>query len=372
MEPIAYVRELNTQLTYLFAFARRVNELDTVVAVCGEFRGAQDAGWNTMVTAHEASAELRAATSRKDGLNLAEMRYVLCLYAHLAEAGGVYEGLLNTIRVAQLKPYNLWPFQDLVRVRKTPRAVIGPNANAMFRRLAESAENIGMPLLARLLEEAFRDDIRNGIAHADYILAHDGLRLRRRNGGMPLLLPFEEVSDAVQKGEFFFELLQAFYKSVMLTFRPGRTVIGRFSENFPMPWRVELDEIGRFSISSDSPGPVTDASYDRQQLINSRLDGRVVAAYIIAGDERVPALLEDIRGVGFEALIVEIESQERYGELIIEVNTKSLWDAQSKEQREGGVLLLTPFGFRCVSTIVEFKAWLPDAGELEIIANGVG
>lgn len=369
MEPIAYVRELNTQLTYLFAFARKINELDTVVAVCGEFRGAQDAGWNTMVTAHEASAELRAATSRKGGLNLAEMRYALCLYAHLAEAGGVYEGLLNTIRVAQLKPYNLWPFQDLVRVRKTPRAVIGPNANAMFRRLAESAENIGMPLLARILEEAFRDDIRNGIAHADYILAHDGLRLRRRNGGMPLLLPFQEVSDAVQKGEFFFELLQAFYNSVMLTYRPGRTVTGRFSENFPMPWRVELDEIGRFSISSDSPGPVTDKSYDRQQMINSRLNGRMVAAYIIAGDEMALSLLEEVRGVGFEALVVELENQVRYSGLVSEIDEHSLWDTESNEQKEGGVLMLTAFGFRCVSTVAKFKAWLPKVDELEIFTN---
>ena len=40
------------------------------------------------------------------------------LYAQLAEAGGVYESLLNTMQVAQLKAYNLWPFQDLVRVRQ--------------------------------------------------------------------------------------------------------------------------------------------------------------------------------------------------------------------------------------------------------------
>ena len=40
------------------------------------------------------------------------------------------------MRVAQLKAYNLWPFQDLVRVRQERPAVIGPNANAMFSALA--------------------------------------------------------------------------------------------------------------------------------------------------------------------------------------------------------------------------------------------
>jgi hypothetical protein len=369
MEPSTFIRELNAQLTYLFAFAQKINELDTVAAVCGEFRGAQDAGWSTMQTAHEVKAELTTATSRKGGLSLAEMRYVLCLYSHLAEAGGIYEGLLNTIQVAQLKPYNLWPFQDMVRVHKKSRAIIGPNANAMFRRLAEAADSIGMSKLACLLGETFRDDIRNGIAHADYILAHDGLRLRRRNGGIPTLLPFEEVSDAIQRGDLFFELLQRFYGSVAMSFSPGRTVIGRFSDNFPMPWKVECREDGGLSISSSSPGSVTDSAYDRQQLINSRLDGRVVAAYIVTGNQAEPLLFKDIRDVGFEVLVVEVEGNERYIDLIRDIDKNALWDTQSSEQRSGGLLLLTPFGFRCIRTVNEFKDWLPKVAELEIVAG---
>ena len=38
-------------------------------------------------------------------------------------------------------------------------------------------------LLNDLLGRVLRDDVRNGICHADYILWGDGLRLRRRNGG---------------------------------------------------------------------------------------------------------------------------------------------------------------------------------------------
>ena len=370
MEPLAFVRELNVQFTYLFAFAQKLNELDTLMAVCGEFRGSQDAGWSTMITAHEVSAELKAATSGKSGLSIAGMRYVLCLYAHLAEAGGVYEGLLNTIRVAELKPYNLWPFQDMVRVHPKSRAIIGPNANAMFRRLAQVADGIGMPRLARLFEEAFRDDIRNGIAHADYILAPDGLRLRRRNGGMPVLLPFKEVSDAVEKGMYFFDLLQGFYGAVAQTFRPEKTVIGRLSENYPMPWRVEWTERGGLSIFGSSPGPVTDKSYERQQMINCRLDGHMVAVYMMAGNEGALSTIEDVRGVGFEALIVELENQARYCELIGEIDKNSLWDTEDNEQRRGGLLMLTPFGFRCISTVGEFIAWLPEVNELEVVATG--
>src|SRR5690606_24657306 len=152
----------------------------------------------------EVFSEMQALASKGSPLTRAEIRQLLCLYAQLAEAGGVYEGLLNTMQVAQLKPYNLWPFHDLVRVRQSPRAIIGPNANAMFRRLAEVAIAIGMSRLAGLLEIAFRDDIRNAMAHADYILVPEGLRLRRRNGGQSQFVSNAEIVVAVQVSLFFF------------------------------------------------------------------------------------------------------------------------------------------------------------------------
>ncbi len=196
MEPEAFGRALHRQFTYLFAYARKINEIDTAAALMGEFRGAQNAGWSTVQTAYEVFEELKALGNKGAPLTRPELRQVFCLYAQLAEAGGVYESLLNIMQIAQLKAYNLWPFQDLVRVRQQPRAVIGPNASAMFRRLAEIAVAIGMTALARLLEIAFRDDIRNGMAHADYVLGPDGLRLRRRNGGQPVVVSHQQMQDA--------------------------------------------------------------------------------------------------------------------------------------------------------------------------------
>src|SRR5690554_2340407 len=106
VSPDTYIRALNTQLTYLFAFARKINEIDTFAALFLESRGAQDAGWNTVATGYEVFSELKTLGSKNSPLTRAELRQVLCLYAQLAEAGGVYEGLLNTMQVAQLKPYN--------------------------------------------------------------------------------------------------------------------------------------------------------------------------------------------------------------------------------------------------------------------------
>ena len=39
------------------------------------------------------------------------------LYCQLAEAGGFYEFVKNVLGAITLKPYLLWPFKDLVRVR---------------------------------------------------------------------------------------------------------------------------------------------------------------------------------------------------------------------------------------------------------------
>ncbi|MFM0201333.1 hypothetical protein PQR53_15845 [Paraburkholderia fungorum] len=367
MDPHAYVQALNIQLTYLFAYASKINEIDTAAAVFGEFRGMQDAGWSTVATAYEVFRELKTLGSKGAPLTQAELRQVLCLYAQLAEAGGVYEGLLNVMQVAQLKAYNLWPFQDLVRVRQVPRAVIGPNANSMFRRLAQVATATGMTGLAHLLEITFRDDIRNAMAHADYILVPDGLRLRRRNGGEPILVSNAELLAALQTALFFFELLQAFQQATAESFRPARTIVGRFSANPPMPWKIELTDKGMFSISSDAAGPQVDASYERQKRINDRLGGRMVAAYVGPGMDVQPALLTEIAATGFEVLIVGFESTDQFAAVVAEVEEHGLWDpTPNAGNAEDALLMVTPLGFRRVSTGVEFQAWLPVVDEVNI------
>ena len=189
-----YLEQLDTQLFNLVAFARQINELDLAACIGQESRGMQDAGWATTITAYEVFDEMLAFDNLERPMTRAELRILLMLYAQLSEAGGVYEGLKNLIGVVKLKPYVMWPFQNLVRVRQAPRRIIGPNANATFRDLATAAREIGMLKLSELLENAFRDDLRNGISHADYIIWIDEVRLRNRNGGHDLPWKFHPVA----------------------------------------------------------------------------------------------------------------------------------------------------------------------------------
>jgi hypothetical protein len=179
--------------------------------------------------------------------------------------------------------------------------------------------------LSSLLESAFRDDIRNGISHADYVIWSDGLRLRKRNGGNPDLVSFDHVYEALERGAGFFQILREYNAASVRSFNPPKTIVGRLSANFPMPWTVSFDpKLGSLGISGSSPGPVSSPEYERQSRINGLLGGRVMATYTTestAETESVYAYLDDVRldEKGWVALIDDI------GKL-------NLWDVRRSDE----------------------------------------
>ncbi len=54
--------------------------------------------------------------------------------------------------------------------------------------------------LSEVLRDAFDPDIRNGYAHADYIIWGDGLRLRRQAGGFPKIIKWDEFDQKTAEG----------------------------------------------------------------------------------------------------------------------------------------------------------------------------
>jgi hypothetical protein len=358
MKPETFVIQLNEHISYLYSFARQINELDFAVSMSGEFRGMQDAGWSTTITANEVFNELSTLSQKTQPISKAEYRVMLMLYCQLSEAGGVYESLKNIMGVVTLKPYLLWPFKDLVRVKKAPARVIGPNANATFRDLASTAKSIGLSRLSCLLEDAFRDDIRNGISHADYVLWNDELRLRNRNGGPAGKLSIEEVNAALTRGMGFFEALRDYNAASMHSFNPAKEIVGRLSENFPMPWTVHCDPEKRmFRISGSSPGPVTTPTYDRQVNINNRLGGKVLATYSTGSPDAAQEIVGHIGREGFEPNTVVMDTRQ-LAELADDIEKLGLWDDRQPGARQGHVLLASPWGFRWLNIPSEFNAIL--------------
>ena len=349
--------ELATEISRLYGFARQMNELDFAASLGGEFRGMQSAGWSTTITASEVRAELNAYLQKTDPMTVSEYRVVLLLYFQLSEAGGVYESIKNIMGVITAAPYNLWPFQKLVRVRKEPKAVIGPNANKTFRDLADSARAIGMKRLGELLVDVFRDDIRNGIAHADYIIWEDGLRLRRRNGGQVYSIPYDEVSEAIQRGIAYYDILQDHNREAMNFYDPPREIVGKFSGNFPMPWTIHADPVKRtLSISGSSPGPVTTPAYLRQVEISAQLGGRVLAAF--PEHDADEAVIAGIEAMGYEPHIVQLDARARQ-ELVVLIESHAMQD--DRRPVSSGLLVVSPFGFTRLADAADLVQILPPA-----------
>lgn len=324
-----------------------MNELDFAGALSREFRGEQDAGWSTTITAEQVFKELKERLAAGPVESLADMRIILLLYSQLSEAGGVYESLKNMMGIVEDAPYNFWPFRELVRVKQNPNRVIGPNANATFRDLAIHAQRIGMTGLSSAFENAFRDDVRNGMYHSDYILWDDGLRLRRRNGGNVMRIEYAEVFDLVGVGLAFFETLQVLHISAMQSFDPPREINGRFSANPPMPWTVGYDSTtGAFSISSSSPGSVTSPAYLVQKAINEYLGGHVMAVFRTEGHEGSPRIgfLEH----GFEPSEIDLSS-DQFEKLLTDIEARCLWDQRESDTKADGLLTLSPWGFRYIA-----------------------
>lgn len=358
--PRTYISQLNEHLSYLYALARQINELDFAASLGGEFRGLQDAGWSTTITASEVFDEISSLSQKTQPFSKAEFRVLLMLYCQLSEAGGVYETLKNIMGVVTLKPYLLWPFKDLVRVKKTPARVIGPNANATFRDLAISAKSIGLTRLSALLENAFCDDIRNGISHADYVLWDDGLRLRNRNGGHAYRLSLDDVNAALTRGMGFFQILREYNAVSIRSFNPAKQIVGRFSENFPMRWTVSCNpESGTFEISGSSSSPVTTPAYDRQLNINGRLGGKVLATYSAGLSEAAQEIDGHISQRGFEPNTVVMDAHQ-LAALVEDVEKLGLWDDRRPAGGEGHVLIVSPWGFRWLTAPSEFNAILEE------------
>lgn len=229
----------------LFELAKSREEVQYAMALGPEMRGSQVAGWNT---AHEASRTL------EDYLKLLEIapadtsirvRVGLSLYCHLSEASGFYEVPKNMMRVASGEDYNLSPFQGLSEHRKATGELIAPNATKIMKDLLGHASELQLNDFCDVIMDVFDFDLRNGYAHADYVIWDDGIRLPRRNGGQPKTVPFDVFSLRVNKAIAFFVSLQDAVAAAMQAYVTPQRTQGRMNSSSPvMPAIISYTDEG--------------------------------------------------------------------------------------------------------------------------------
>jgi hypothetical protein len=249
---VVFIQKIERALRELFDAARLKNELHFAMALMPEFRGLQDPGWNTAAEAVRAFDEFLAFVKVIDQGPIRH-RVALAFYSHASEASGFYEVPKNMLRIAGGESHVAWPFMHLVRSHKLTGERIAPNANKVMQDLAGHAETLCFHELAEVFRDAFDPDIRNGFAHADYIVWQDGIRLRKRNGGQPRIVSWEEFGLIFDRGINLFHILRQLVTESMQHYNQPRTIKARLQNEPEDDWTIHMNPNGAFSITSGRP-----------------------------------------------------------------------------------------------------------------------
>src|SRR5262249_48053267 len=203
-----FFEKADRALRDLFDRARGAQELHFAMALSPEFRGSQDFGWSTAHESVRAYDEFQAHLGTFEQETPVRVRIVLAFYNHVAEGAGFYEIPKSLLLTIEGRGNNTLPFQNLIERHRSTGEMIAPNANRIMKDLIGHASELGMTEVAEVFRDAFDPDVRNAVAHADYIIRGEGVLLRRRNGGEPRLIKWEEFWPLIDRGLNLFHLIR--------------------------------------------------------------------------------------------------------------------------------------------------------------------
>jgi len=234
----------------LFQKAKETNELQFAFSLSPEFRGCQGPGWNTAEDAQRAFDDYARFIKKETDPGI-RARVALSFYSHVSEASGFYEIPKNMLRVAEGLEYNLWPYRHLVQTHKITGAKIAPNSNKVICDLVGHAESIGLHSLAEVFRDAFDPDIRNGYAHADYVIWDDGIRLPKRNGGYARIVDWREFDRLFERAINFFLILSEVVDESVRSYDPPKQIRAALKGEPAFLWTIGFNPAqSSFSIST--------------------------------------------------------------------------------------------------------------------------
>jgi hypothetical protein len=248
LENEAFLSKAQEALNELFEAAKQKDELHFTLSLNPEFRGLQGPGFNSAEECHVAIEDYVSYLNNTPETSRLKIRIALSFYCHLAEASGFYEVPKNMLRVAEGKQHNLWPFKEIVEIHRTTGEVIAPNANRVMKNLAGHSGTLGYKKLADVFKELFDSDLRNGFAHADYVVWNDGIRLTKRNGGTGQIISYERFNFLLNRAIGFFMILRAVRQKFMESYNPPRTFRGRLANSPEGDCMVSYEPPGVFTI----------------------------------------------------------------------------------------------------------------------------
>lgn len=236
----------------LFEKAKAAHELHFAMALMPEMRGMQDGGWNTAEEAKNAFEQFSQLLELVDKREVARLRVLLAFYQHTAECSGFYEVPKKMLLTIDGKGNNHLPFQKLVKKNRRTGKAIAPNANAIMKDMMGYAFELGLNELSEVFRDAFDSDIRNAIAHADYTLVKEGMRLRMRNGGPVRVVSWDEFNLLIPRGIGFFRVISQICDECVQSYDPPKVINSHLNAHEPLSdFTIAFDpEKGTFGITT--------------------------------------------------------------------------------------------------------------------------
>jgi hypothetical protein len=193
----------------LFEKAFNVSSFDTLCTLLrpGAIHGA---GWDVLDEADTTFTDFNwmvDVAQKAKGKSTAR-RFALYYYCFLVEMSAIHETMINVLRCLTGQYYLAFPFQYLYRRRKRDNRSIPPSMAQKINAVTELATQAGEADLAAKIYYVFDETLRNAVAHSDYILTADELRIREPGPGNSV--PLKDVD---QKVNYTFRFLSGLLKA---------------------------------------------------------------------------------------------------------------------------------------------------------------
>lgn len=220
----------------LFERTRIKDELNFVLSLSGEFKA------YTYTSAMESQHAFRDYDEFMS-LDLfrgrpIRLRVAFSYYLYTAESAGLWCIPMAVMGVLAGGHYNIDPFNRWVRKDKVTGQNVGPNANKVMNALESAATDLGLTDLAEVFRDAFDNDLRNGIAHSDYVISpSEGVYVRGRHDHSRLIR-FPELDSIVHRGiGLLYELRNAVMDAQRIYETP-KAVFGTMNDRDPPCWHA--------------------------------------------------------------------------------------------------------------------------------------
>ena len=220
----------------LFERTRIKDELNFVLSLSGEFKA------YTYTSAMESQHAFRdydefMSLDQFRGRPI-RLRVAFSYYLYTAESAGLWCIPMAIMGVLAGGHYNIEPFNRWVRKDKVTGQNVGPNANKVMNALESAATDLGLTDLAEVFRDAFDNDLRNGIAHSDYVISpSEGVYVRGRHDHSRLIR-FPELDSIVHRGiGLLYELRNAVMDAQRIYETP-KAVFGTMNDRDPPCWHA--------------------------------------------------------------------------------------------------------------------------------------